>query len=116
MQDLLIAHKLAAWTKSNGIAFVKDSVLLGIGMGLTSRVDAVNLAISKAEKMDLDLSGASVASEAFFPFRDSIDLLAPCGVSAIIEPGGSIRDNEVIQAADEHKIALYFSGKRHFLH
>lgn len=116
MQDLLIAHKIAAWTKSNGIAFVKDSVLLGIGMGLTSRVDAVNLAISKAEKMDLDLSGASVASEAFFPFRDSIDLLAPCGVSAIIEPGGSIRDNEVIQAADEHKIALYFSGKRHFLH
>lgn len=116
MQDLLIAHRIVAWTKSNGIAFVKDSVLLGIGMGLTSRVDAVNLAISKAEKMDLDLSGASVASEAFFPFRDSIDLLAPCGVSAIIEPGGSIRDNEVIQAADEHKIALYFSGKRHFLH
>ena len=116
IQDLLIAHKIAAFTKSNCIAFVKDSVLLGIGMGLTSRVDAVNLAISKAEKMDLDLAGASVASEAFFPFRDSIDLLAPCGISAIIEPGGSIRDNEVIQAADEHKIALYFSGKRHFLH
>ncbi|MGX2981923.1 bifunctional phosphoribosylaminoimidazolecarboxamide formyltransferase/IMP cyclohydrolase [Helicobacter sp. 23-1045] len=116
MQDLLIAHKIAAFTKSNGIAFVKDSVLLGIGMGLTSRVDAVNLAISKAQKMDLDLSGASVASEAFFPFRDSIDLLAPCEISAIIEPGGSIRDNEVIEAANEHKIALYFSGKRHFLH
>ena len=116
MQDLLIAHKIAAFTKSNGIAFVKDSVLVGAGMGLTSRVDAVNLAILKAEKMGLDLSGASVASEAFFPFRDSIDLLAPCGISAIIEPGGSIRDNEVIEAADEHKIALYFSGKRHFLH
>lgn len=116
MQDLLIAHKIAAFTKSNGIAFVKDSVLVGIGMGLTSRVDAVNLAITKAEKMDLDLSGASVASEAFFPFRDSIDLLAPCGVSAVIEPGGSIRDNEVIKAADSHEMALYFSGKRHFLH
>lgn len=116
MADLLIAHKIAAFTKSNCIAFVKDSVLVGIGMGLTSRVDAVNLAISKAEKMDLDLSGASVASEAFFPFRDSIDLLAPCGVSAVIEPGGSIRDSEVIEAADSHEMALYFSGKRHFLH
>lgn len=116
MADLLIAHKIAAFTKSNCIAFVKDSVLVGIGMGLTSRVDAVNLAIAKAEKMDLDLSGASVASEAFFPFRDSIDLLAPCGVSAVIEPGGSIRDSEVIEAADSHDIALYFSGKRHFLH
>lgn len=116
MADLLIAHKIAAFTKSNCIAFVKDSVLVGIGMGLTSRVDAVNLAIAKAEKMDLDLSGASVASEAFFPFRDSIDLLAPCGVSAVIEPGGSIRDSEVIEAANSHDIALYFSGKRHFLH
>ena len=116
MADLLIAHKIAAFTKSNCIAFVKDSVLVGIGMGLTSRVDAVNLAIAKAEKMDLDLSGASVASEAFFPFRDSIDLLAPCGVSAVIEPGGSIRDSEVIEAADSHEMALYFSGKRHFLH
>ena len=116
MADLLIAHKIAAFTKSNCIAFVKDSVLVGIGMGLTSRVDAVNLAIAKAEKMDLDLSGASVASEAFFPFRDSIDLLAPCGVGAVIEPGGSIRDSEVIEAADSHDIALYFSGKRHFLH
>ena len=114
--DLLIAHKIAAFTKSNCIAFVKDSVLVGIGMGLTSRVDAVNLAIAKAEKMGLDLSGASVASEAFFPFRDSIDLLAPCEVSAVIEPGGSIRDSEVIKAADSHNIALYFSGKRHFLH
>lgn len=116
MADLLIAHKIAAFTKSNCIAFVKDSVLVGIGMGLTSRVDAVNLAIAKAQKMDLDLSGASVASEAFFPFRDSIDLLAPCEVSAVIEPGGSIRDSEVIEAADSHDIALYFSGKRHFLH
>lgn len=116
MADLLIAHKIAAFTKSNCIAFVKDSVLVGIGMGLTSRVDAVNLAIAKAQKMGLDLKGASVASEAFFPFRDSIDLLAPCGVSAVIEPGGSIRDSEVIEAADSNEIALYFSGKRHFLH
>lgn len=116
MADLLIAHKIAAFTKSNCIAFVKNGALVGIGMGLTSRVDAVNLAIAKAGQMGLDLKGASVASEAFFPFRDSIDLLAPCEVSAVIEPGGSIRDSEVIEAADSHKIALYFSGKRHFLH
>lgn len=116
MADLLIAHKIAAFTKSNCIAFVKDSVLVGIGMGLTSRVDAVKLAIAKAQKFGLDLRGASVASEAFFPFRDSIDSLAPCGISAVIEPGGSIRDSEVIEAADSHDIALYFSGKRHFLH
>lgn len=115
-KDLLIAYKIAAFTKSNGIAFVKDSALVGIGMGLTSRVDAVHLAIEKAKSAGLSLESSSVASEAFFPFRDSIDLLAPCGVSSVIEPGGSIRDDEVINAANEHKIALYFSGKRHFLH
>lgn len=114
--DLIIAHKIAAFTKSNCIAFVKDSALVGIGMGLTSRVDAVSLAIKKAESAKLSLKDSSVASEAFFPFRDSIDLLAPCGVSSVIEPGGSLRDSEVIQAANEHKIALYFSGIRHFLH
>lgn len=116
MSDLLIAYKIAAFTKSNCIAFVKDSALVGIGMGLTSRVDAVQLAIKKAESAKLLLKDSSVASEAFFPFRDSIDLLAPCGVSSVIEPGGSIRDDEVIKAANEHRIALYFSGKRHFLH
>lgn len=114
--DLLIAYKLAAFTKSNCVTYVKDSALVGIGMGLTSRVDSAKIAMLKANDMGLDLKGSSLASEAFFPFRDSIDLAASVGVSAIIEPGGSIRDNEVIKSANEHKIALYFSGRRHFLH
>lgn len=116
MQDLLIAYKLAAFTKSNCVTYVKDSALVGIGMGLTSRVDSAKIAMLKASDMGLSLKGSALASEAFFPFRDSIDLAAEVGVSAIIEPGGSIRDDEVVQSANEHKIALYFSGKRHFLH
>lgn len=116
IKDLEIAYKIAAFTKSNCVTYVKDSILVGIGMGLTSRVDATRLAILKAKDMGLSLQGSSLASEAFFPFRDSIDLAASVGVEAIIEPGGSIRDDEVIQASNEHNIALYFSGKRHFLH
>lgn len=116
IQDLLIAYKLAALSKSNCVTYVKDSALVGIGMGLTSRVDASKLASLKAKEMGLSLEGSSLASEAFFPFRDSIDLANQFGIKAIIQPGGSIRDNEVIQAANEHNIALYFSGKRHFLH
>lgn len=116
MQDLLIAYKLAFFTKSNCVTYVKDSCLVGIGMGLTSRVDSARLAILKAKDMGLSLSGAALASEAFFPFRDSVDLAAGEGIKAIIEPGGSLRDKEVIDSANEHKIALYFSGKRHFLH
>ncbi|RDU64661.1 bifunctional phosphoribosylaminoimidazolecarboxamide formyltransferase/IMP cyclohydrolase [Helicobacter sp. MIT 14-3879] len=116
MQDLLVAYKLAAFTKSNCVTYVKDSVLVGIGMGLTSRVDSARLAILKAKDMGLDLEGSSLASEAFFPFRDSVDLAASVGVSAIVQPGGSIRDNEVIESANEHNIAMYFTNKRHFLH
>ncbi len=116
MQDLLIAYKLAALSKSNCVTYVKDCALVGIGMGLTSRVDASKIASLKAEEMGLSLSESSLASEAFFPFRDSIDLANQFGVKAIIQPGGSIRDDEVIQAANQHNIAIYFSGKRHFLH
>lgn len=116
MKDLEIAYKLAAFTKSNCITYVKDAVLVGIGMGLTSRVDSAKLAINKAKDMGISLDGSSLASEAFFPFRDSVDLAASVGVKAIIQPGGSKRDDEVIQASNEHKIALYFSGRRHFLH
>lgn len=116
MKDLEIAYKIVAFTKSNCVAYVRDSALVGIGMGLTSRVDSTKLAISKAKDMGLSLSNSSLASEAFFPFRDSIDLAASVGVKAIIQPGGSRRDDEVIQASNEHKIALYFSGRRHFLH
>ncbi|MCD8476715.1 MAG: bifunctional phosphoribosylaminoimidazolecarboxamide formyltransferase/IMP cyclohydrolase, partial [Sulfurospirillum sp.] len=114
MSDLEIAYKVASLTKSNCVVYVKDSVMVAIGMGMTSRVDAAKAALRKAEDMGIDVSGAALASEAFFPFRDSIDAAAAAGVKAIIEPGGSIRDDEVIAAANEHGMALYFTGVRHF--
>ncbi len=116
MKDLEIAWKVAGLTKSNCVVYVKDSAMVAVGMGMTSRVDAAQCALKKAKEMDLDVSGAAMASEAFFPFRDSIDAAAEAGIKAIIEPGGSIRDDEVIQAANEHGISLYFTTVRHFLH
>lgn len=115
-KDLEIAIKIAALTKSNNVVYVKNGAMLAIGMGMTSRIDAAKAAISKAREMGLDLNGCVLASEAFFPFRDSIDEASKVGVRAIAQPGGSIRDDEVIQAADEYGIALYFTGIRHFLH
>ncbi len=90
--------------------------MVAVGMGMTSRVDASICALKKAREMGLDLNGAVMASEAFFPFRDSVDEAVKVGVTAIIEPGGSIRDDEVIEAANEYDIALYFTNVRHFLH
>jgi phosphoribosylaminoimidazolecarboxamide formyltransferase/IMP cyclohydrolase len=116
MKDLEIAYKVAAMTKSNCVVYVKDSAMVAIGMGMTSRVDASQCALKKAKDMNLDVSRSAMASEAFFPFRDSIDAAAGAGVKAIIQPGGSIRDDEVIKACDEHGIAIYFTGVRHFLH
>ena len=116
MKDLEIAWKVAGLTKSNCVVYVKDSAMVAVGMGMTSRVDAAQCALKKAREMGLDVTGAAMASEAFFPFRDSIDAAAEAGVKAIIEPGGSIRDDEVIEAANEHGIALYFTTVRHFLH
>ncbi|WP_041963331.1 bifunctional phosphoribosylaminoimidazolecarboxamide formyltransferase/IMP cyclohydrolase [Sulfurospirillum cavolei] len=116
LSDLEIAYKVAALTKSNCVVYVKDAMMVAIGMGMTSRVDAAKAALRKAEEMGIDVSGAALVSEAFFPFRDSIDAAAAAGVKAIIEPGGSIRDDEVVKAADEYGIALYFTGVRHFLH
>jgi len=115
-KDLEISWKVAALTKSNCVVYVKDAAIVAVGMGMTSRVDAAQCALKKAREMGLDVSGAAMASEAFFPFRDSIDAAAEAGVTAVIEPGGSIRDDEVIEAANEHGISLYFTGKRHFLH
>ncbi|NDJ26401.1 bifunctional phosphoribosylaminoimidazolecarboxamide formyltransferase/IMP cyclohydrolase PurH [Campylobacter sp. MIT 12-8780] len=115
-KDLEIALKIAALTKSNNVVYVKDSAMLAIGMGMTSRIDAAKAAIAKAKDLGLDLKGCVLASEAFFPFRDSIDEASKVGVKAIVEPGGSIRDDEVIQAANEYGMALYFTGVRHFLH
>ena len=116
MSDLEIAYKVAALTKSNCVVYVKDAAMVAIGMGMTSRVDAAKAALRKAEDLGLDITGCSMASEAFFPFRDSIDAAAEARVKSIIEPGGSMRDDEVIEAANEHGIALYFTGVRHFLH
>ena len=116
LKDLDIALKIAACTKSNNVVYVRDGAMLAIGMGMTSRIDAAKAAINKASEMGLDLDGCVLASEAFFPFRDSVDEASRVGVRAIVQPGGSIRDDEVIAAADEYGLALYFTGVRHFLH
>jgi phosphoribosylaminoimidazolecarboxamide formyltransferase/IMP cyclohydrolase len=116
IKDMEIAYKVASLTKSNCVVYVKNSAMVAVGMGMTSRVDAAKAALRKAEDLGLDVSGSVLASEAFFPFRDSIDAAQEAGVKCVIEPGGSIRDDEIIQAADEFGMALYFSGKRHFLH
>ncbi|OPA77117.1 bifunctional phosphoribosylaminoimidazolecarboxamide formyltransferase/IMP cyclohydrolase [Campylobacter pinnipediorum subsp. pinnipediorum] len=116
LKDADIAWKVAALTKSNCVVYAKNGAVVAIGMGMTSRVDAARAAVAKAKDLGIDLNGCTLASEAFFPFRDSIDIANAVGVKCIVEPGGSIRDEEVIQAADEHGIALYFTGVRHFLH
>lgn len=116
LKDAQIAWNIASLTKSNCVVYVKNSAMVAVGMGMTSRVDAAQCALKKAKEMGLDVSGAALASEAFFPFRDSIDAAATAGVTTVIEPGGSVRDDEVIAAANEHGMALYFSGVRHFLH
>ena len=116
LNDLKIAWIIAALTKSNCVVYVKDATLLAIGMGMTSRVDAARAAVAKAKDQNIDLSGCALASEAFFPFRDSIDIAASVGVKNVIQPGGSIRDDEVIAAANEHGMSMYFTNIRHFWH
>ena len=116
LKDMEIAYKVASLTKSNCVVYVKNSAMVAVGMGMTSRVDAAKAALRKAEDLGIDITGCALASEAFFPFRDSIDEAAKAGVACVIEPGGSIRDNEVIDAANEYGMSLYFTGTRHFLH
>ncbi len=116
LKDLEIAYKVASLTKSNCVVYVKNGAMVAIGMGMTSRVDAAKCALQKAKESGLDVNGSVLASEAFFPFRDSIDAAATAGVKAVIEPGGSIRDGEIIDAANEYGMSLYFSEVRHFLH
>ncbi|MBT5471231.1 MAG: bifunctional phosphoribosylaminoimidazolecarboxamide formyltransferase/IMP cyclohydrolase [Nitrospina sp.] len=113
MEDMKFAWLVAKHVKSNAIIYAKDNEILGIGAGQMSRVDSARVAVEKARK---SLSGAVMASDAFFPFRDSVDEAAKNGISAIISPGGSIRDEEVLQAAKEHNIAMVFTGTRHFKH
>jgi len=115
-KDLLFAWKVCKYVKSNAVVIAKEGRTLGIGSGQVSRVDSLRCAIEKAQRHGFDLKGAVLASEAFFPFRDSIDLAAEVGITAVIHPGGSIRDKEVIDAANEHGIAMVLTKMRHFRH
>ena len=116
IKELEFAFKVAKYAKSNSVVFAKNGATLSIGTGQTSRIDSVKFAAIKAKELGKDLRGSVLASDGFFPFRDSIDLAKELGVEAIVEPGGSIRDQEVIDAANEHGIALIFTHTRHFRH
>ena len=116
MLDLLFAWKVAKYVKSNAIVFAKNQMTIGIGAGQMSRIYSAKIAGIKAADENLKVIGSVMASDAFFPFRDGIDAAAEAGISAIIHPGGSLRDNEVIAAANEHGIAMVFTGIRHFKH
>ena len=116
VEDLLFADHVAKFVKSNAIVFCGGGMTLGVGAGQMSRVDSTRIARMKADNAGLSLEGSVAASDAFFPFRDGLDVLAEAGVGAVIQPGGSVRDDEVIAAADEHGIAMVLTGARHFRH
>ena len=116
MRDMLFAWRVAKYVKSNAIVYCKDGMTVGVGAGQMSRVDSARIAKIKAENAGLQIAGCVVASDAFFPFRDGLDVLAQAGATAVIQPGGSMRDEEVIAAANEHDIAMVFTGFRHFRH
>jgi phosphoribosylaminoimidazolecarboxamide formyltransferase/IMP cyclohydrolase len=116
MQDLLFSWKVAKFVKSNAIVYGKNNMTIGVGAGQMSRVNSARIAGIKAEHAGLEVPGSVMASDAFFPFRDGLDQAAEAGITAVIQPGGSMRDEEVIAAADEHNIAMVFTGMRHFRH
>jgi len=116
MRDLQFCWKVAKYVKSNAIVYVKNSETIGVGAGQMSRVYSAKVAGIKAADENLEVKGSVMASDAFFPFRDGLDAAAEAGITAVIQPGGSMRDNEVIAAADEHNIAMVFTGMRHFRH
>jgi phosphoribosylaminoimidazolecarboxamide formyltransferase/IMP cyclohydrolase len=116
LDDLLFTWKVAKFVKSNAIVYGRDNMTIGVGAGQMSRVYSARIAAIKAQDAGLEVKGSVMASDAFFPFRDGIDAAAESGIAAIIQPGGSIRDDEVIAAADEHGIAMVFTGMRHFRH
>ncbi|MEN9454640.1 MAG: bifunctional purine biosynthesis protein PurH [Pseudomonadota bacterium] len=116
LQDLLFAWRVAKFVKSNAIVFARNGQTAGVGAGQMSRVDSTRIAAIKAAAAGLPLAGAVAASDAFFPFRDGVDVIAENGIKAIIQPGGSMRDEEVFAAADEHGIAMVLTGTRHFRH
>ena len=113
---MLFALKLVKHTKSNTIVFAKDGQLLASGTGQTSRVDACRQAIEKAQAFGFDLQGASMASDAFFPFPDCVEMAAEAGIVAVIQPGGSINDQKSVDACNELGLAMYTTGVRHFKH
>src|SRR5690606_25061778 len=116
MRDLQFAWEVAKHVKSNAIIFTGNGMTLGVGAGQMSRIDSARIASIKAENAGLTLKGSAVASDAFFPFRDGLDVVADAGAVCVIQPGGSVRDEEVIAAADERGIAMVFTGVRHFRH
>jgi phosphoribosylaminoimidazolecarboxamide formyltransferase/IMP cyclohydrolase len=116
MQDLLFTWRVAKFVKSNAIVYGRDGMTIGVGAGQMSRVNSARIASIKAEQAGLEVKGAVLASDAFFPFRDGLDQVAAAGIAAVIQPGGSMRDEEVIAAANEHGIAMVFTGMRHFRH
>ena len=107
---------MAKFVKSNAIVFCANGQTLGVGAGQMSRVDSARIASIKAQNAGLTLAGSAVASDAFFPFRDGLDVVVQAGATAVIQPGGSVRDEEVIAAADEQGVAMVFTGVRHFRH
>jgi phosphoribosylaminoimidazolecarboxamide formyltransferase/IMP cyclohydrolase len=116
MDDLLFAWRVAKFVKSNAIVYAKDRMTVGVGAGQMSRINSARIAAIKAEHAGLAVPGSVMASDAFFPFRDGIDSAGAAGIKAVIQPGGSMRDDEVIAAANEHGIAMVFTGTRHFRH
>ena len=116
MQDLLFTWKVAKFVKSNAIVYARNKQTIGVGAGQMSRVYSAKIAGIKAADEQLQVTGSVMASDAFFPFRDGIDAAAEAGILAVIQPGGSMRDQEVIEAANEHGIAMVFTGMRHFRH
>ena len=114
--ELLFANKIVKHLKSNTIVITKNKQLIGCGMGQTSRVDAMKQAILKAKAFGFDLKGSVMASDAFFPFADSVEIAYDAGITAVIQPGGSIRDGDSVKFCDEHDMAMVFTGIRHFKH
>ena len=116
IENCLFAWKVCKFVKSNAIVYTKDNQTIGIGAGQMSRIDSAQIAASKAVERGFETKGCSMASDAFFPFRDGIDAAAKIGITSVIQPGGSMRDQEVIDAADEAGMAMLFTGVRHFRH
>ena len=116
IDDMLFAFKVVKHTKSNAVVFVKNKQTLAIGCGQPSRIDSTNIAIMKSKEFGHDLHGSVAASDAFFPFPDGLEALADAGATAVIQPGGSVKDEDVIAAANTKGIAMVFTGIRHFKH